>query len=134
MFRTLSLGIAPAFVAGIIALTVPPASAADAKGEITTAAQHAALAATSGDLTGVRMHLHHTLNCLEGPTGTDFDKNEMNPCQNSGNGAIPDSSDPATIAALKGAAAQAVKGIAATDLKTAQSDASAVATTLNAIK
>jgi len=111
-----------------------PSLAADAKGEITVAAQHASLAAKAGDLGGVKMHLHHTLNCLEGPKGADYSKTEMNPCANSGNGAIPDSTNPTTTASLQTAVSQAVTGLSATDLKTAQGDASATAATLQAIK
>ncbi|HTW33516.1 MAG TPA: hypothetical protein VMD53_02780 [Rhizomicrobium sp.] len=111
-----------------------PVLAADDKGEITIAAQHASLAAQASDLAGVRMHLHHTLNCLEGPKGADFSKKEMNPCANAGNGAIPDSTNPTTTAALQSAVSQAVSGLSATNLKTAQGDASATAATLQAIK
>jgi len=111
-----------------------PVLAADAKGEITTAAQHATLAAQAGNIAGVKMHLHHTLNCLEGPKGADFSKTDMNPCANSGNGAIPDSTNPTTTASLQTAVGQAVSGLKASDLKTAQADASATAATLQAIK
>jgi hypothetical protein len=108
--------------------------AADAKGEITVAAQHASLAAAATDLGGVKMHLHHVLNCLEGPKGADYSKTEMNPCANSGNGAIPDSTNPTAAASLQTAVSQAVSGLSATNLKTAQGDASATAATLQAIK
>jgi hypothetical protein len=111
-----------------------PSLAADAKGEITVAAQHASLAAQAGDLAGVRMHLHHTLNCLEGPKGADYSKKDMNPCANSGSGAIPDSTNPTTTASLQTAVSEAVNGLSAADLKTAQGDASATAATLQAIK
>lgn len=132
MSRLMScLGIAGSALSLVIA---GPTFAADAKGEITIAAQHASLAAQAGDPAGVRMHLHHVLNCLEGPNGADFSKKDMNPCQNAGNGAIPDSSDPTTNAALQSAVAQAVHGLAASNLKTAQGDASAAAATLQAIK
>ncbi|HUO93930.1 MAG TPA: hypothetical protein VMU22_13465 [Rhizomicrobium sp.] len=111
-----------------------PVLAADAKGEITIAAQHASLAAQASDLAGVKMHLHHTLNCLEGPKGADFSKSDLNPCAHAGNGAIPDSSNPTTTASLQTAVGQALSGLKASDLKTAQSDASATAATLQAIK
>lgn len=127
------IGIVLAGVAAA-AFIAAPSLAADAKGEITLAAQHASLAAQAGDLAGVRMHLHHTLNCLEGPSGADFSKKDMNPCANAGSGAIPDSSNPTTNAALQSAVSQAVSGLAATNLKTAQGDANATAATLQAIK
>jgi hypothetical protein len=120
-------------VAASLALAAP-AFAADEKGEIATAAQHASLAAQANDLAGVRMHLHHALNCLEGPNGADFSKKDMNPCEHSGSGAIPDSSNPTTTATLQSAVGHAVKGLGESDLKNAQGDASATAATLQAIK
>lgn len=120
-------------VAASLAMAAPT-FAADTKGEITIAAQHASLAAQANDMAGVRMHLHHTLNCLEGPSGADFSKKDMNPCEHAGNGAIPDSTNPTTTATLQSAVGQAVKGLGASDLKTAQGDASATAATLQAIK
>lgn len=116
------------------AVLAAPVLAADAKGEITIAAQHASLAAQASDMAGVKMHLHHTLNCLEGPKGADFSKTDMNPCANAGNGAIPDSTNPTTTASLQAAVGQATSGLKASDLKTAQSDANATAATLQAIK
>jgi len=119
--------------AASLALAVPSV-AADAKGEITIAAQHASLASQATDISGVRMHLHHTLNCLEGPSGADYSKKDMNPCEHAGTGAIPDSTNPTTTATLQSAVGEAVKGLGASDLKTAQGDASATAATLQAIK
>jgi hypothetical protein len=116
------------------ALMSTPSLAADAKAEITIAAQHATLAAGASDVAGVHMHLHHTLNCLEGPKGADFSTKDLNPCQNAGDGAIPDSTNPTTVSALQSAVGQARRGLAAMDLKSAQSDASATAATLQAIK
>ena len=116
------------------AVLAAPVMAADAKGEIATAAQHASLAAQAGDMAGVKMHLHHAINCLEGPKGADFSKTDMNPCANSGNGAIPDSTNPTTTASLQTAVGQAVSGLKASDMKAAQGDASATAATLQAIK
>jgi hypothetical protein len=111
-----------------------PALAADAAGEIATAATHADLAAGSANLSGVQMHLHHALNCLVGPSGTGFDPKNINPCANSGNGAIPDTSDATKKAALESAADTARAGIAATDLMTAQKAATQTSTALKAIK
>ena len=111
-----------------------PVLAADAAGEIVTAATHADLAAKAADLAGTQMHLHHALNCLVGPNGTGFDPKNMNPCANSGTGAIPDTTDAAKKSALQAAAATASAGLAATDLKTAQKDAADTATALKAIK
>jgi hypothetical protein len=117
------------------ALLVSPACfAADLHAEITIAAQHASLAAQANDPMVVRMHLHHALNCLEGPKGADFTAKEIDPCANAGSGAIPDSSDSTTSAALELAITQAVQGLSAPSLATAQSDANAAAATLKGIK
>jgi len=116
-----------------VALAPLPA-AADAASEIVTAAQHAGLAAQSATIDAVHMHLHHTLNCLVGPNGMDFDKNELNPCKNSGNGAIPDTADAAKQKALEAAADKARAGLKENDLAAAQKDASDTEAMLKAIK
>ena len=81
-----------AILAAILIGTVP-ALAADLGAEITTAATHANLAAQADSINGVHTHLHHVLNCLVGPAGSGFDAKELNPCANSGTGAIPDKAD-----------------------------------------
>jgi hypothetical protein len=126
------IGMASASATLIFAAT--PSAAGDAAGEITIAAQHADLAAGASDITGVRMHLHHALNCIEGPNGADFSKTDMNPCASAGAGAIPDSGNPTTTAALQTAVVEAVGGLSATTLATAQSAASKTAATLKSIK
>jgi hypothetical protein len=109
-------------------------SAADLHAEITIAMQHATLAFQASDITGVHMHLHHALNCLEGPKGADFTTKEIDPCANAGNGAIADSSDSTASASLELAVTQAVHGLSSDNLVAAQGDAAAVATTLKGIK
>lgn len=111
-----------------------PVLAADPAGEIVTAATHADLASKASDLAGTQMHLHHTLNCLVGPNGAGFDPKNLNPCANSGAGAIPDTADAAKKTALEAAAGTARAGLAAADIKTAQKDAADTATALKAIK
>jgi hypothetical protein len=69
-----------------------------------------------------------------GPNGAGFDAKELNPCANSGAGAIPDSSNATAKQALLGAVARANSGIATTDLATAQKDASETAAMLKAVK
>ena len=108
-----------------------PAFAADAHGEAVTAATHADLAAKAADMAGTQMHLHHALNCLVGPSGKDFDAKNMNPCANSGNGAITDETDPVKKAGLEKAADDAREALAATDLASAQRDATMTATAIN---
>jgi hypothetical protein len=112
------------------ALLVPTAVLADAHSEIVNAGTHAGLAAGSADIAGVHQHLHHALNCLVGPSGDGFDAKELNPCAQSGAGAIPDTSDAKKKAALEAAAAKARTGIADTTLASAQKTASDVSAML----
>jgi hypothetical protein len=119
---------------GIAAFAVFPAAAADVNSEITTAGMHAGLAAQAADLTTVHTHLHHTVNCLVGPGGAGFDAKELNPCANTGNGAIPDSGNASTKQSLQAALAKANSGLAANDLATAQKDASATEAMLKDVK
>ena len=126
MLRTIMLA-----AASVLALAVP-ANAADVKSEVVNAQTHAELAAKASDIDGVHMHLHHVVNCLVGPAGTGFDAKQMNPCANSGNGAIPDMADAAKKETLEAAAAKASSGIAEANLAAAQKDASDTAAMLKA--
>ena len=110
------------------------AQAADLGAEIGSARTHAALAAKANDLAGVHMHLQHAVNCLVGPGGDGFNPKAMNPCANSGAGAIPDATDPAEKNLLEAAAERARAGLAAADLDTARSDATDTAALLMAVK
>ncbi|HLY05168.1 MAG TPA: hypothetical protein VKR31_05420 [Rhizomicrobium sp.] len=118
---------------GVLAFA-SPAPAGDASGEITNAAMHAGLAAQASDIAGVHTHLHHTVNCLVGPGGAGFDAKELNPCANTGGGAIPDTADAATKQKLQDALAKANSGIAATDFASAQKDAAATEAALKTVK
>ncbi|HEX3672965.1 MAG TPA: hypothetical protein VHU87_01705 [Rhizomicrobium sp.] len=130
MNKTILTGL----LAGATALLPLAALAGDLGGEIATAAQHAELSAAASDLGGTHMHLHHTLNCLVGPDGEGFDSAELNPCANSGNGAIPDAQpNVAKVRQLNLAADQARAGIATRDKAAAQQDATDAAATLKAI-
>ena len=122
-----------AILAACVALAAP-ALAADLGSEITNAATHAGLASQASNLDGVHMHLHHTLNCLVGPGGNGFDAKQMNPCANSGAGAIPDASDPAMKQALENAADSARSGLTATDIAAAKADASKASAQIAAAK
>jgi len=114
--------------------TFPIAAYADAASEIATAAQHAGLAAAAPNLLQTHMHLHHAMNCLVGPKDGDFDKNNMNPCAQIGNGAFPDESNAEIKAKLQSAMAAAGDGIASNDEATAKKNAATVKTILEAIK
>lgn len=125
-----SLSVAGAFMSF---LAPAPAAAADAGQQIVTVAKHAELAGNSGNIDGVRAHLHHTLNCLEGPKGADFDAKEMNPCEGMGAGAIPDATDATVKASLQAAAKEAQAGVMEKDLSTAQKHARDTEVILNGI-
>ena len=116
------------------ALFVSPALAADLKGEIVNATEHAEYAAEAATIAEVHAHLHHALNCIVGPGGQGFDSKEMNPCAGSGNGIIPDEKDASAKTALEGAAAKARDGLATDDMPKAKADATAVANVLKGLK
>ena len=62
----------------VVAVAATPTCVfADGASEKVTAQMHADLAARAADLTGVHTHLHHTLNCLVGPSGAGFDPNKV---------------------------------------------------------
>jgi hypothetical protein len=111
------------------ALLLPGSALADGHSQIVLAEQHAGLAAQSTEISLVRAHLHHALNCLVGPAGPGFDAHEMNPCANAGNGAIPDGGLLKKLP-LEGAAAEARAGIAEPDLAKAQLHAAKTAAML----
>ena len=117
---------AAALVLCCTAALLPAAALADAHSEIVLAEQHAVLAAQSGDIAMVHAHLHHTLNCLVGPSGPGFDARQMNPCAKAGNGAIPDGGVMKKMP-LEAAAAEARAGIAEPDLAKAQAHAARTA-------
>jgi hypothetical protein len=111
-----------------------PALAAGAMDEIATAQTHAELAGTATDPNYTTMHMHHTLNCLVGPGGNGFDAKMLNPCAQSGNGAIPDMADPVKKAKLEALAQLSRDAIAAKDWAVAKKDAAGVAAQLKAFK
>jgi hypothetical protein len=119
-----------ACLTGASLLIAAPAFAVALGAEIANAHTHAALAAKAGTIDGVHMHMHHSLNCLVGPNGEGFDASQMNPCAKAGNGAIPDETDAAKKAKLESAKAELTKGLADTDLKTAQAAATSAAMTI----
>ncbi len=52
-------------------------------------------------IVATRLHLQHTINCLEGPSGKNFQRSSAYPCEGQGSGIIPD---------LKSAVARGVPG------------------------
>src|SRR5262249_3883017 len=103
-------------VLGFAALLASPAFAADLKGEIVNATEHAQYAADAATIAEVHAHLHHALNCIVGPGGNGFDAKQMNPCAGSGNGIIPDEADAKAKAVLETAAQKARDGLATDDM------------------
>ena len=116
--------------AGLASLTPQNGAAADATEEVATAAEHAGYAAGSDQIEGVQTHLHHVVNCLVGPEGEGFDADELNPCADLGNGAIPDTADAEQKQVLEEALAEAMAGLEANELEAAQAHASEAATML----
>ena len=106
-------------------LGLPASSLADGPQAVAAAAQHAGLAAGSGDIAGVHRHLHHVLNCLVGPDGAGFDGSAGNPCAAAG-GAIPQTMDNAMKMKLEKAAADARMAIGNDDLDAAKKAAASI--------
>jgi len=103
-------------IAGLtLAALAPGAARADGPQAISTAAQHAGMAAASADLGMAQRHLHHVLNCLVGPGGEGFDAAAGNPCGAAG-GAIPQTADAAAKGKLQKVADETRKAIALPDL------------------
>jgi hypothetical protein len=116
------------------ALLLSTAAFADETAELTTAQTHAGLAAKAGTIDMVKMHMHHSLNCLVGPGGTGFDATNANPCAAQGKGAIPDSTDAAQKAKLQTAVTQLNAGLASTDMAAAAKDATEASTIIGGAK
>jgi len=96
----------------VLAYAVPPTGAAmmaaDLKKELQTAMYHASELAQRGDSVATsKLHVQHVINCLEGPTGANFNAAAGYPCQGQGNGAIPDLKD--AVAAKAAGADEALK-------------------------
>lgn len=120
-----------ALCAGLVA--APFAAHADAAGEVSTAAQHAGFSAAATSLKVAHMHLHHTLNCLVGPSGRGFDSKQENPCSSMGSGAIPDTTDAAAKKSLEHIAARTRSALRSTSLATVTKDAAAIQTELGKV-
>ena len=114
----------------VVVFAGAPARAADAAKQIATAAAHAGLAAGADSEKMVQAHLHHVINCLEGPSGADFSAGPGNPCKDLGAGAIPDS-QPDQRKMLESAAGMAKKALAETDPAKAKAMASEIQASLS---
>jgi len=115
--------------AALLAAAASPAFAADAAKEIATAGVHAGLAAAADSAKMVQSHLQHVINCLEGPSGADFNAAPGNPCKDLGEGAIPDTAADARKP-LEEAAAKAKQAMAESDLAKAKASAAEIKASL----
>ena len=64
--------------------------AGDVKTELKTAITHAGFSAGADALGSVQQHLGHTLNCIEGTKGRNFNQSWGHVCQGQGNGILVD--------------------------------------------
>lgn len=91
--RTLVPLAAVVLLAVLVAAPAAPAKApvTEAKTQLQTAIFHSGELAQRGAVVAAsKTHLQHTLNCLEGAGGRNFNAAGGNPCQGQGNGVIPD--------------------------------------------
>lgn len=108
---------------GLLMVLPMAAYATSASSEIAAAAKHAGLSAESTTLQVAHMHLHHTLNCLVGPTGTGFSSHDFNPCSHIGHGAIPDSGNSREALKLRHVADQVRVALKDAQLRSVKRDA-----------
>jgi hypothetical protein len=95
--------------------------------EVDTAVIHAEHAYQAKDVAGLHEHLHHVINCLEGPNGPDFDASLVNPCDKMGSGALNDvPADSDARKTLDQALSDAKNGLAKTTLRDSHDDAKKV--------
>ena len=120
------LTAAATFVAMGLMATSASAVVVQFNKEIAAAATHAGLAAQETELAGVRMHLHHTMNCLVGPKGEGYSSKDMNPCSALGNGAVVDAATRSTVLGVNAAVMGTKKGLEEPDLAKAKEIAAEV--------
>ena len=88
-----TLGIGSAFAAGTPATDSAMSQSGagmDVSQEISTALDHAQMAANGQDVKTVHEHMQHVVNCLVGPQGPEFNSTAEDPCKGMGNGAMND--------------------------------------------
>ena len=80
-------------LATLVAAPSAPAQSplANAKKQLETTIFHSGELAQRGSAVAAsKTHMQHTMNCLEGPRGQNFNTAPGYPCQGQGNGLIPD--------------------------------------------
>ena len=91
-----SWGIAVVVVCCVAVVTLPSqgammgSSVTSIKTQLKTATFHAGELAQKGAIGATKLHMQHTINCLEGPSGMHFVQAAGYPCQGQGHGIIPD--------------------------------------------
>jgi hypothetical protein len=128
------LGMALGGILMVQPITACAASSASVSSEIAAAAKHAGLSAESTTLQVAHMHLHHTLNCLVGPSGTGFNSSYFNPCAHIGHGAIPDSGNSREALKLRHIAEQVRTALKDAQLRIVRKDALQIETELKHMK
>lgn len=90
-----SWGTAVLIVCFVALVTLPSSGAmmdmtSSIKTQLKTATFHAGELAQKGAVAATRLHMQHTINCLEGPSGMDYVQAVGYPCQGQGHGILPD--------------------------------------------
>jgi len=115
----------------------PQAQAADVKTQVQTAVTHSGFAADGTSLSYVQQHLGHTVNCLEGTRGKNFNQSWGHVCQGQGNGILVDlktaSGGAALMLVAESADGLALNGVKSKDLAEAKVAAKGVAALLKVI-
>lgn len=89
--RTFIAGFVVMALATLFVTQAIAAPAVDIRKALETIIFHAGELAQRGTaLAGARLHIQHTINCLQGPNGANFVAAVGYPCQGMGNGIIPD--------------------------------------------
>lgn len=109
----------------------------DVKTQIRTAVTHAGFAASGSALGYVQQHLGHTLNCIEGSKGKNFNASWGNVCEGQGSGILVDLKAAPGGAALmpdaEKADTMAIAGLKTKNLDEAKNAAKGVSDALNSV-
>ncbi|HLE77189.1 MAG TPA: hypothetical protein VJA65_02130 [bacterium] len=90
MKRSTVFAAVAAILVALFAVTGVLAQTPNLRQELRTAITHAGFAANGQAVNYVRTHLGHTLNCLQGPSGAQFNRAIGHVCQGQGNGILAD--------------------------------------------
>lgn len=114
-----------------------PPAAGKAQTQLATAIQHAKFSAAANATAAAVTHLGHTLNCIEGSRGRNFNAAWGHVCQGQGDGILADIRGERNAASvmpvLEAANTLAVSGVKAQNLATVQNAARGVAALLQIV-